>query len=149
MTDRSAHANQTGMLTTGQRRRLGAWLLLGWATFWLMAVIEPCCRSFAVTNGSDKPTPLLHAAGPVAHHVESPSLPSRSDTDCPDLSAAGPGIPNAVTAVTDRPDFPVTAPSVPLLFKPYGDARALLTSNVPHPPLSGAPLYLRTQRFRI
>jgi hypothetical protein len=137
------------MLATGQRRRLGAWLLLGWAAFWLTAVIQPCCSRFAATSGSDKPSSLVHATDPVAHHAESSSLPSRPDNDCPDLSAIGPGMPNAATTVTDRLDFLMMAPSVPLLLKPYDDARAFLTSNVPHPPPSGAPLYLRTQRFRI
>jgi hypothetical protein len=137
------------MLATGRRRRLGAWLLAGWVAFWLTTVLQPCCSSFAAESGRDSPTPIAHADDSAVHLVELLPYPELPDTECQDLTSTGPGVTNAVVMVTDRPDFLMTAQSVPLLFKPYDDARALLTSNIPHPPPSGAPLYLRTQRFRI
>jgi len=149
MSNRSTHANQSSMLAAGRRWHFGAWLLAGWVAFWLTAVLQPCCSSFAAKSGSDEPTSVASAADPMTRHAESPSPPSYPDTDCPDLSAVGPGMPNASAMVTDRLDFLMTAPSVPFLLKPYDDARAILASNFPHPPSSGAPLYLRTQRIRI
>ena len=149
MCNRSTHANQTSMLAIGRRRRFGAWLLLGWVAFWLTTVLQPCCSRFAAESGSNEPTSVANAADPMTRNAESPSPPSYPDTDCPDLSAVGPGISTASATVTDSLDFLMTAPSVPLLLKPYDDARAFLTSNVPHPPQPSTPLYLRTQRFRI
>lgn len=149
MSSWSTHANQTSMLATGRHRHLGAWLLAGWVAFWLTTVLQPCCSSFAAESGRDSPTPIAHADDSAVHLVELFPHPELPDAECQDLPVAGPGVINAVAMVADRLDFVVTAPSVPLLFKSYDDARALLTSNDPHPPPSGAPLYLRTQRFRI
>ncbi len=149
MSNRSTQANQTSMLAIGQRRRFGAWLLLGWVAYWLLAVVQPCCSSFAAKGKSNAPAPAAHAIDKMANHAGSLSLPSIPDTDCPDLSAVGSGMTNTVTTVTDRLDLLMAEPSVLFLLKPYDSARAFLTSNILHPPPSGAPPYLRTQRFRI
>jgi hypothetical protein len=142
------HGAQTSVPASG-RRRLGAWLLLGWAAFWLMTVVEPGCSRFAAVTGTDQPMSVIRDANPATLLAESPPLSSHSDTDCPDLGAVCPGASNAVAKVTGRVDFLMTAPAVPIPLKPYDDAHAFLTSSVAHPPPPGAPLYLSTQRFRI
>ncbi len=149
MKDRSPHANQSSMPVTGRQRQLGAWLLLGWAAFWLTATVQLCCISFAAKHESDALTSIAHAASPIAHQAGAPLPPSHPDTDCPDLGVAGTVIPGAMTAVADRLDFLVTPPSPSLLPEPDYDARAYLASSSLHPPPSDAPLYLRTQRIRI
>ena len=149
MKERRTRANQTSMLATGQRRRLGAWLLLGWAAFWLTAVVQPFCSSFAAIGGPDEPTPLVHAAELITNHAELPSRPSHPDTDCADLSVVGPGIPNAATAAFDRVDLPMTAPLATEQIAIDNHARPVLASGSLHPPSSGVPLYLRNQRLLI
>ncbi len=149
MRDRSPHASKASLPATGRQRRLGAWLLVGWAAFWLTATAQLCCFSFSAKNESSALAPIAHAAIPIAHQAGAPLPHSHPDTDCPDLGVAGPVMPGAVTAATDRLDFPAPPPSTPLLLEPYDGARTHLASNVLHPSPSDAPLYLRTQRIRI
>lgn len=137
------------MPATGRQRHLGAWLLVGWAAFWLTATVQLCCISFAAKHESDALTPIAYAASPIAHQAGAPLPPSHPATDCPDLGVAGPVMPGALAAATDRPEYPVAPPSAPLLLEPYYDARVQLASSVLHPSPSDAPLYLRTQRIRI
>jgi len=149
MKDRSPHVNQACLPATGRQRHLGAWLLLGWAAFWLTATVQLCCISFVAKSESSALTPIAHAVSPIAHQAGAPLPPSHPDTDCPDLGVAGPVMPGAATAVADRLDHLVTRPSPSLLLEPDYDARAYLASSNLYPPLSDAPLYLRTQRIRI
>ena len=147
MRNQSTHANQISMLATGRRRRLGAWLLAGWVAFWLTTVLQPCCSSFAAKSGSDAPTSVAHAAGPMTHLAEPLLFPEHPDTDCPDLSAVGPGAPNAMTGATGL-NLLTAAPALGNLAL-RGGAGAFLASYFPHSTQPSTLLYLRTQRIRI
>jgi hypothetical protein len=144
----SAHESQTGMPASGQRRRVGAWILLAWVAFWPIVAAQPHCSSLVSTGGSGEPMSVANAADPMMQRAGSPSLPLNSYTDCPELAAVRTVPTNAATAATERPEILMAAPYAPLPLTLH-DARTVLTSNVPYPPSPGAPLYLRTQRFRI
>jgi hypothetical protein len=84
----------------------------------------------------------------MSQRAGSMSLPLNSDTNCPELAAFRTVPSNAAATTTARPEILATAQYVLPSLKLH-DTRTVLASNVLHPPSPGAPLYLRTQRFRI
>jgi hypothetical protein len=145
----TANEKETSMLVTGRRRRLGAWLLVGWLAYWFTTVAQACCISFAADPGSVGRTPAFHAGELANDSSGSPMLPSLPDLDCDALSAIGPGATNAPTAAIDRIDMPTASPLSSERVRTDDLDRSVLAPDLLHPPAFGVPLYLRNQRFLI
>jgi hypothetical protein len=145
----TASEKGTGLLVKGRRRRLGAWLLVGWLAYLFTTVAQACCISFSANPGSVGRTPAIHAGEMATHSSGSPMLPSLPDSDCDALSAIGPGAPNAATGTVERLDLPTVAPLASEQLAVYVHAGAFPASNSLRPPTSGVPRYLRNQRLLI
>ena len=129
-----------------RRRRLGVWLLLGWAMFWLTtAIAQPfCCISYAVGTGGESAT-AQQLSDHLANH---PDGKSPDGLDCPYLAVPDAISPLAVASAADRLDPVVAPPPAPgTTARAYGPA--LLAQYLPVPPPQHVPLYLRNQRFLI
>lgn len=129
-----------------RRRRLGAWLLLGWAMFWLTtAIAQPfCCISFAVGAGGESVT-TQQFSDRLAVHTDgkSPGGP-----ECPNLAVPDAISPTAAAFAADRLDLVAAPPAAPgTTARTYGPAVIAQYLLVPPPP--HVPLYLRNQRFLI
>jgi hypothetical protein len=129
-----------------RRRRLGAWLLLGWAMFWFTtAIAQPfCCKSFAGGTGNE---PAL-AQQLSDHLADHPGDTSQRGPDCPDLAVPNAISPIAAASSADRLD-PTVAPPPLDAIKPVDNEPARLARYLSIPPPQHVPLYLRNQRFLI
>ena len=137
----------SGGMTSRRRRRLAAWLLVAWAMFWLVPMIQPCCQNLAVQgeNASHKVAAQISSDAPKIGILDS-TLPH--DGFCQGLSAAEIIPLGTANAVTYRADFSFdTAPAAIVLAPRL--AGVVIAYTPPAPPLSGAPLYLRHQRLLI
>ena len=136
------------MLITGRRRRLGAWLLVGWIAYWFTTVAQACCIGFP-SPGSVGRAPSFQAGELAVHFSEALTLPSLPDNNCDALSGIGPGAPNAATGTVERLDLPTVAPLASQQPPIDNHARPVRASHSLHPPSSGVPQYLRNQRLLI
>ena len=130
-----------------RRRRLGVWLLFGWAMFWLTtAVAQPfCCIRFAVgTGGESAPAQQLSNRLP-----DLPNGVSQGEPDCFDLAIPDAISPTAAASAADRLD-PVVAPPPLDAIETTDNKPARLSRylSIP-PPQHVVALYLRNQRFLI
>ena len=127
------------------RRRTAAWLLLGWATFWLTTVFaQLCCPDFAAGK-HNAAAPAQQVADRSADHADGapPNQP-----DCPAVATPDAVPPPFDLAAADSHD---PAPGTPL---PSSDAApraaslalSLRSHGLPPPHV---PLYLRFERFLI
>ena len=133
----------------GRRRRLGAWLVVGWLTYWFAAVAQACCISLSAGPESSGRTPAFHTGEAATHSFGSPTLPSFPDIDCDALGAIAPGATNTAVAGMDRIDVPDVAPLALEHVRTGNHNRVVIASDPLHPPASGVPLYLRNQRLLI
>ena len=140
-------SSTTSGVTSQRRRRLAAWLLLGWAMFWLVTVIQPFCSSLA---------------GPQANADQRMTIPTGSDAmwfanwhrGAPLDDGSCQGVSVATISASDtptgpyRPDlsFNVALPALTSLPHRVGTTVAYAPTDSPSP---GAPLYLRHQRLLI
>ena len=127
------------------RRRLAAWLLLGWTAFWWnTAFAQFCCTELAAPAPHSATAPHQDAGGPEHHG----SGPSPAGSDCPDLSAQGP-----VTASSDLAGAsnagPTAFPPLPAVgFPRAGNPLRRAYQHGLAPP-ARVPVYLLHQRFLI
>lgn len=137
-------------LSTGRKRGLAAWLLLGWMTFWLATAVQPCGVSFAAQQqGNPTATPAILDAGDHQAHTNDSHDPVPAGTHCPDLTAIATVATSVAAAPADRLDPSRPLPSSSGKFFARRDQSAL---NLHHPfpaPPPHAPLYLRNQRLLI
>jgi hypothetical protein len=137
----------TGLLVTGRRRRMGAWLLVGWLAFWLTTAVQPC--ELVPAAEQNPPAAALSTSGsshpPASEHTHDPAP---AGTHCPDVSAVDVVTTTAITLQDDNLATPHPAPGFGVSIAPRnGPSRDVVhgASSLP-PPI---PLYLRNQRFLI
>lgn len=143
--DPSKHRGaRPGMIRRGGR--WAAWLLSGWAAFWLATAVQAC-------GAGATPQPLSgNTAAPASGRTEQPGFPERQGDpafSCRLLAAPAVVVTAAVAAVAGRFD-PVTpapaAAAVRIAWQPaYAPNRA--PSRLGLAPLPPVPLYLRNRRF--
>lgn len=104
------------------RRRLGAWLLTGWAAFWLSVVTAPFCGSVTASAQAG------HESTAIERHVQGPAGDGAHELPCPDLSHAQPAPPVTTVAPFDAPSKAIDPP-------PLRAALPLFSANarVEHP----------------
>jgi hypothetical protein len=148
MSNLHQHQGKRNTVPAGEtrRRRLGVWLLFGWAMFWLTTgIAQPyCCISLAVGTGGESVT--AHQSSD--HLADHPGGKSPGGPDCSYLAFPDAISPTAAASAVDRLD-PVAAPPPVsgMTARTYGPA--LLAQYLPVPPPRHVPLYLRNQRFLI
>ena len=144
-----AASEKSNVFPVRKRRRLGAWLLVGWLAYWFTTVAQACCVGLAADPGSVGRTPAFHASEAAIDASGSPTLPALPDLDCDALSAIGPGAAATATPTLGHLD-PWTMPSLASQrFATDDHIRFLPASDPSHPPASGVPLFLRNKRFLI
>lgn len=128
------------------RRRLGAWLLLGWVMFWFTtAIAQPfCCINFTVGAGGKTAAAQQFNNHPVDHADDS----SRDRPACPDLTLLDAISPTAAASAGDRLDLAIALPPADAI-EPAGSGPVRLARYLSIPPPRHVPLYLRNQRFLI
>jgi hypothetical protein len=137
----------TSLLVTGRRRRMGAWLLVGWLAFWLTAVVQPC---ELVLAAEQNPLGAVLSTSGSSHQPasEHPREPAPAGSHCPDVSAVDVVAPTAITLQDDNLAAPHPAPGFGASIAPRnGPSRDVVYGASPLPP--PIPLYLRNQRFLI
>lgn len=131
---------------TGRSHRFAAWLLVGWAAFWLSSTAHACCAGFMPKAPSSGEAVFagLPAGNPNPSDHDDP-LPST----CPEIMVPTAAAAYAAPGFTDRSESraPVFGTSISGI-----DAAAaslplkLRFASIPPP---HAPLYLRTARLLI
>lgn len=133
-------------MTSRRRRRLAAWLLLGWAMFWLFSVPEPCCRNLAVDNAD--PLAAMEVSGDVTETGNPCGGAPQDGGVCQSVSVAQIGPFDATGAVPYRTDLSFDTALAAIVPTPR-HAGTVIADTPSDSPLSGAPIYLRHQRLLI
>lgn len=143
----SPNGSSTGSGVTSQRRRLAAWLLLGWVMFWLVTVIQPFCSKLAGREANAEQRTVIPMGGNTAKlgnwHREAPL----DGGSCQSVSATTISASDTATSPY-RPNlsFNVAPAALASLPRRAGVTIAYAPSDSPSP---GTPLYLRHQRLLI
>jgi hypothetical protein len=134
-------------MTSQRRRRLAAWLLLGWAMFWLITVIQPFCSNLAGPQASAEQRMAIPIGSDATWFANWHRGAPLDDGSCQSVSVATISASDTST-VPYRPDlsFNVALPALASLPHRVGATVAYAPTDSPSP---GAPLYLRHQRLLI
>ncbi|MBM3357804.1 MAG: hypothetical protein FJY54_08765 [Betaproteobacteria bacterium] len=124
----------------GSRRRISAWLIAGWAAFWLVSVLHPCCgHSIGDAHAAHPLSAGLHASSYTDECVDNVCATRIKAIAVPQIAFA---VPAAL------PELPTVSFAAPLRLAGYGPepCAALHAANAPP---SSVPIYLRTARLLI
>ena len=135
-------------MTPRRRRHLAAWLLAGWAMFWLVSVIQLCCQTMpAPRDDADQWAAIQISADGTETGNPYGSAPQREEF-CQNLSVAVISPSDTASAATYR--AALSFDTAPAAIVPAPRHAGAVIAYVPSaPPLSGAPPYLRHQRLLI
>ena len=136
--------------SAGRRTRRGAaWLILGWAIFWIGLVAKPCCASPADAHHAGHDAPGM-AIVSHAHAGDGGAMPCCDDG--PGCADAGDVIPASIAGVASPGPSKLEPAPVALLAASAGAAfsRRPIRSYRIHPaPAPPAPYHRRTSRLLI
>jgi hypothetical protein len=105
MNPHSSIANSPpGSGVTARRRQFAAWLFVGWAAFWLTAVIAPCCDSLAATAQAGQ------ESSAVDYRVQGSAGDGQRELPCPDLSHIQPASSSLTVASFEAPSEAISPP---------------------------------------
>ena len=135
-------------MTLSWRRRLAAWLLVGWAMFWLVSVIQLCCQTMpAPHDDADQRAASQISADGTETGNPYGSVPQREGF-CQSVSVAAIGPSDTASAATYG--AALSFDTAPAAIVPAPRYAGTVIAYIPSaPPLSGAPPYLRHQRLLI
>jgi hypothetical protein len=132
-------------MTSRRQRRLAAWLVLGWAMFWLVNVTQLCCSNLGTPQLIAEAFALPIAS--VAMVQTGHGGAAKFDGYCESVSGMPITVHNAAAPPGDRidvsPDVAVSATPLPRR------AGALAGHTRPLPPPPSFPHYLQYQRLLI
>lgn len=136
-------------MTSRRRRRLAAWLLVGWAMFWFITVIQPCSNLPAPQGNADQRVAIQIGSDAMWNANLHGGAPMDDDGSCQTMSAVPITLPNTASVSNYYTDswFVVshTASAAPA----PRHAGVVIAHAASASPLSGAPAYLRHQRLLI
>jgi hypothetical protein len=135
-------------MTSRRRRRLAGWLLLGWAMFWLVTVIQPFCNNLAGSQASAEKRMAIPIGSDTTWFANWHRGAPPDGGSCQGVSVATISASDTSTTGPYRPDlsFNVVLPALASLPRRVGATVAYAPTDSPSP---GAPLYLRHQRLLI
>jgi hypothetical protein len=123
-----------------RKRWFAAWLFVGWAAFWLTAVIAPCCDSLVASAQAGQ------ESSAIDYRVQGPAGDGQRELPCPDLSHAQLASSSSTVASFDAPAKAITPPLPAAAPRAPAVARVTSRSRDLRPPV---PFYLRTARLLI
>jgi hypothetical protein len=139
----TANRHPQGM-TFPRKRHFAAWLVLGWAMFWLFSVLQPCDLKLAAGG------PGQSAAVRIFDNASGPGNPycsaHRGDGMCQSLSVAQTGASDTASAATYRVVSSFDTAPAAFMAAPR-DARTAIAHAGSDSPRSGTPVYLRHRRL--
>lgn len=135
-------------MTSRRRRRWAAWLLLGWAMFWLVTVMQPFCNDLAGPQASAEQRMAIPIGSDATWFANWHRGAPLGDGLCQGVSIATISASDTSTTAPYRPDlsFNVALPALASSPRRVGATVAYAPTDSPSP---GAPLYLRHQRLLI
>jgi hypothetical protein len=137
----SIRVSPSGSGQTARKRRFAAWLLVGWAAFWLTAVIAPCCDSLVGSAQAGQ------ESSAVDRHVQGPAGDGQGELPCPDLSQAQLASSSTTVASFEAPSKAINQPPLPAALSLFPAAtRVKLHIGDFRPPI---PFHQRTSRLLI
>jgi len=135
-------------MTSRGRRHLAGWLLVSWAMFWLVSVIQLCCQTVPAPGDAADPWAAIQISSDETETGNPYGSAPQHEGPCQNLSVAAIDPSDTASAATYRAVLSFdTAPAATAPAPHHAAAVVAYVSSAP--PLSGAPPYLRHQRLLI
>ena len=135
-------------MTSRRRRRLAAWLLVAWAMFWLVSVIQLCCQTMPAPRDDAGQWAAIQISADVTETGNPCGGAPQDGGVCQSVSVAQIGPFDTASAATYR--AALSFDTAPAAIAPAPRHAGAVIAYIPSaPPLPGAPPYLRHQRLLI